>query len=325
MTTTLPETGAARTSIIPHASPDALMGGKLDVIELVRFIAACGVVWFHVPGVPYREYGHAGLVCFILIAIVFQAAGAGREPAGRYFKKRASRILTPWLFWFAFYGLFNLAKGKPLFPHSEGFVAHLLTGPWVGLWFMPFILLASVPVFLLAKLVPKTHAAIPAGAFLAVGLAQFVIIARAQDAMAMVEPWAQWLQAASAIPIGLAIRFALRLRDRQREIGMLAIATAMAALCAAQLGTNHGMAVTYGIATPAVCGGFLCPQGHLPWASRLGALCLGVYMVHAAVISVFRQVPFFAQRPAVLCAAVLAISFAGVFLARKNRLLAKVL
>lgn len=325
MTKALPATGPDRAPAVSHSSPDAHIGGRLDAIELVRFIAACGVVWFHVPGVPYREYGHAGLVCFILIALVFQALGAGREPVGGYFKKRAARILTPWLFWFAFYGLLNLAKGKALFPHSEGFVANLLTGPWVGLWFMPFILLTSAPVFFIARITPKKHTVIPVVVFLAIGLSQLVFIAHAQDALAMDEPWAQWLQASSAIPIGLAIHHALRLRDRYRMIGTLFIATVSAGVCAALFRINQGMAVTYGIAIPAVCAGFLSPRGHLAWASRLGALCLGVYMVHAAIISVFRQLPFFAQRPALLCAVVLAVSFAGVFLARRNRLLARVL
>ena len=325
MTTALPHPTAKRGSRASDSDPNFFLGGRLDAIELVRVVAACGVAWFHVPGGPYKAQGYAGLACFILIAIVFQAAGAEREPIGTYFKKRAARILCPWLFWFAFYGLFNLAKGKQVFPHSEGLISNLLTGPWVGLWFMPFILLTSVPVFFLARVSRKGHAAILAGIFLAIGMAQLVLTARAQNAWKMDEPWAQWLQASSAIPIGLSIYFVLRLRNQQRTIGMLAIVMATAAVCATLLDTNHGMAISYGIAMLAVCGGFLFPQGYLPLAPRLGALCLGVYMVHAAVISVLKQSPFFAQLPALLCAAVLAISFAGVSLARRNHLLARVL
>ena len=306
-------------------SGSPLFTGKLDAIEWVRVISACGVVWFHVPGGPFKEYGYAGLVAFILISIVFQAAGAEKDPPNVYFIKKAGRILTPWSFWFLFYGVFNLAKGTDLFPNSAGWVSSVLTGPWVGLWFMPFILLVSLVVWLAVQPTKKQNSLAISAGFLLIGAMVLLLCPKAQGIWKGQEPWAQWVHASAAIPIGLSLYHAIKNQGLRRLVALAAILVVCEAACLYLVGTNRGLAISYGLAILLVCIGFSVPFQHSPLARRLGALCLGVYMVHAALISVLKRAPGLGDQPGLLCAGVIVLSFVGVLLARKNQLLAKVL
>src|SRR5689334_12933810 len=91
-----------------------------DTIELLRLIASLGVIWFHMESVPFKLVGFAGLVFFLMTAAIFQAGGAQREKWIPYLRKRAFRLLIPWVAWFAIYAVLNIATGKSMVPASYG-------------------------------------------------------------------------------------------------------------------------------------------------------------------------------------------------------------
>lgn len=114
-----------------------------DTIELLRVVAACGVIWFHMETTPFKSVGYSGLVFFLIVSVVFQMGAAERGLWHGFFRRRASRLLVPWAAWFVIYGLLNLVKGKVLFPYSSGIVPDILAGPWIGLWYLPFSFISA--------------------------------------------------------------------------------------------------------------------------------------------------------------------------------------
>lgn len=301
-----------------------LFPGRLDAIEWVRVAAASGVVWFHITGGPFKEIGYAGLICFILISVVFQAAGSEKDGFAEYLKKKAIRIVPPWLFWFGFYGLFNLAKGKELFPYSEGITANILTGTWVGLWYLPFILIASPVVFALARVTAGWNAHGQAAAFLCLGVTMQVLLPQANGSGKGWVPWGQWLHALPAIPIGLGLFGVLRTKVDNRWVVTCVYLAVVEAVCLALMHTNRNIAIPYGVAVAVVSVGFLIPSRLPHPMTRLGELCLGVYLVHSAIISVLKNLSTLMDDPWVLFAAGVVLSFMVTSLMRRNRWLAKV-
>jgi len=299
----------------------------LDAIEWVRVAAACGVVWFHVAGGPGKQLGYAGLICFILIAVVFQAAGAEKDAFAAYFWKKSIRIIPPWLFWFGFYGLFNAARGKALFPYSTGLAANVLTGPWIGLWFLPFILLTSGVVYGLARATACFKPLALAAGSLAIGMVALGVLPHAPGLWPTMNhpPWSQWIHALPALPIGLGVHGVMKTTGATRLIAMMVLLTVVETVCIDLWDSSSGVAILYGVAVLVVGVGYLIPS-RLPCAvTRFGGLCLGVYLVHSCVMSGLKIFPVAREAPWLLFAATVVLSFSLTSLMRRNRWFVKVL
>lgn len=298
---------------------------RLDGVEMIRVAAACGVIWTHLPGLARKEFGHAGLICFILISVILQARAMDSGRARGGIAARLRRISRPWMFWFTFYLAANTLRGSEAFPHSQGAAANLLTGPWIGLWYLPFILLVSPLVHLLAVLGSKSPPPAAAAGFLILAAGVWSGTRLCPSTSLAASPWQQWLHAAAAVPFGMAMATALRTPPARHAAAMAAVLTTCVAVCVLLPPPLKGATTAYATALPLV-GAALLVRHPMPLRMvRLGSLCLGVYLLHPVAIAVLKRTAPLGDHPLLLFAAVVATSFAAAAWLRSIPLLARFL
>lgn len=292
-------------------------------IELLRVGAALGVIWFHMEAVPWRRVGFAGLVFFLVIATIFQTRGAQREDLRRYFRKRASRLMIPWAAWFAIYAVLNAVTGKAVFPNSYGVVPALLAGPWIGLWYLPFALLSAGVIYGSVQLLNRLPFPVQFGLSCGISLVTFGLAVWIRSLGPVVVPWAQWLQAAPSIPLGLTL--ALAQKSFPGSVRKLAVLCAgILGMCALSFPGDPGMALSYGVGTTFVIAGFVLQRNTGPLIRDLGSMCLGVYLIHGAVMAAFKMVPGMAQHYFLWFALTSLASFAAIALMQRIPFLARI-
>lgn len=287
---------------------------NLEGIELLRIIAVLGVVWFHIDGLAFRRIGFSGLIVFVLIATALAGSSHGYTLA-TFLNKRARRLLLPWVFWFLAYLCLNLVTGRTALPYRHDPISAILAGPWIGLWYLPFAMVASLVTFALYRAIGRIPLRPAVLGMLACGVGQLFLVDSLRRSGAAVPPWAQWLHASAALPFGVAIAKMLAGNRNPWEI---------AAVCAAPLVyagwsrfADPGLALTYLIAVPLTTGAFLLPA-HLPRSVPvLGSLCMGVYLLHGALISLLKFVSPFPLSPYLLFALTAVIAFGATFMLKR--------
>lgn len=294
-----------------------------DWIELFRVVAACGVIWFHLDTTPGKSVGLAGLVFFLLIGVIFQRRSVNHGSGGDYFRKRATRLLVPWAAWFVIYGLLNLVRGKTLFPYSSGIVADLLTGPWIGLWYLPFSFASACVVYGAVKLLRRVPLNIQVVSYFLVSILSLVLVSRVRTSTLLLAPWAQFLQAAPSVPIGFAFIAALEFLPKSFWM-LLVLQGVLLMTCGYVHGTDPGLAVSYGLGTLLVSAGFAF-EHRLTLPVGVGSsLCMGVYLIHGVVISSFKLVPWVTQHYFIWFVLTVFVSFMAVALMRRMPNLGKI-
>jgi len=241
-------------------------------IDLARFIAALGVVAAHVFAAENGWIGHLAVAAFLILTASLAVLSMQRAQGVYDWGKRAPRILVPWLFWCAVYKvvLVQVTDGPEKFvlltdPYS------LLVGPFVHLWFLPFLLLASLLVMPAGKLVRTERGVQVASVGLAVlGAAAFWISSRA----GLPVPFAQWISGVPSFAFGLLVGLAMTFG------GAIWPMLAMAAMCGA------GFALLGEVWTlqPLIAAVLLWGMWQLPLQGRilphLGQVAFGIYLVH---------------------------------------------
>ena len=87
------------------ASPEVRRRARIDGYDWVRLLAAINVIFFHVSPSPTGFLGRGGVPAFLMIAASIPAMRHQIEPFAPFALRRAHRILVPWLFWSAVFGL----------------------------------------------------------------------------------------------------------------------------------------------------------------------------------------------------------------------------
>jgi peptidoglycan/LPS O-acetylase OafA/YrhL len=132
------------------------------MLDFVRLLAAYGIVWLHTPHTV--EFSYLSLlgrfaVPFFTATAVFLAweglARNGQRTLRQYAWSRFLRIYVPFLAWSLIYLAFKFAKARLLPDQPNDFpgIDFLWLGSFYHLWFMPFILLATLATFCLGRLV----------------------------------------------------------------------------------------------------------------------------------------------------------------------------
>lgn len=216
--------------------------------DYARLVAALVIVVFHLTG---SAVAHTALPFFVMLLAILAAPGP--EGFGTFARRRARRLLVPWLAWSAFYGALKLLDGDRLTPDM------LLYGPAIHLWFLPFAFVVSCIAW--ATRSPWQVA----------GLGALVMVPLLLLQPAWV-PAAQWAEAFPAVVIALALL-----------VAPMAL-TALAVVVATVLGGSQFLAALAGI--------LLCRAFALP-PTRLSAWCAGVafpvYLVHPFVAAVLAR------------------------------------
>lgn len=242
--------------------------GRNDFIELLRYVCAVGIVWFHLHG-PIEWIGHSALLVFVALSVFF-AISRG-EPSWR-----RTLPLKIWIAWCGVYTLMKIAQALiSKHPISAEFEAWMLfTGPALPLWFLPFIYVANGFSSQYINSFSKASGWIEA----------IVLPCLATTCIVLATIWVkvpitQWLLGSSAVFI------AITLFRSQTDPKYLAIAVLI--LAGAMLIYRHqhaGMLVLAFLVTSIAA--LRPPRWKITMASQLGAISLGMYLLHPGVSAV---------------------------------------
>jgi peptidoglycan/LPS O-acetylase OafA/YrhL len=241
-------------------------------IDLARFVAAFGVVAAHVFASENHWIGHLALAAFLILT-AFLAVQSMQRAGGIYdWGKRAPRILVPWLFWCVVYKvvLVQVTDGSDKYVLlTEPF--SLLVGPFIHLWFLPFVLLASLFVAPAGRMVRSEHAVRVGSAVLAVlGVGMFWVSRHA----GLPTPFPQWVSAIPPFTYGLLAGFALIYGGAGWPM------LAMAGLCSVSfLLTGEVWTLQPLIAAVLIWVAWRVPM-HARVLPHLGQVAFGIYLLH---------------------------------------------
>jgi len=115
-------------------------------IDLLRFVACFGIVWDHARA-PYADVGYLALAIFLVLTSFLAVGSFERSKGAKFWLSRAQRIAVPWLFWCVVFRIvyewFQRAPGvAPLLTEPGS----LLIGPYIHLWFLPFVMIFLVVI-----------------------------------------------------------------------------------------------------------------------------------------------------------------------------------
>jgi len=267
-------------------------------IDLLRFVAAFGIVWDHARA-PYADFGYTALAVFLIMTSFFAVGSydraVARGQAEGFWLARAKRILVPWLFWCVFYkGVqYWVADDPASVPILAGW-SNLMLGSWIHLWFLPFVMLALMFVPPIARVV-KTPVAMYGLAVVVIGVSMATGWLHRNSGWP--EPWPQWWFSIPLFLYGVMVALG-------RRYGMvwLPIATALVA-SVATVAVEPGFAAFLGslqegaprLSTEVVGPGFAAIQMIVAalvlqaawglriagdWPTKLAGYAFGIYLLH---------------------------------------------
>ena len=91
--------------------PDRSRSERICGIELMRFIAAILIVFWHIPGMQSGSMVTWSLSFFVLTSLMFMRPRK-RETQGRMIRRMSKRLLVPWVIWSLFYLVGYLAMAR---------------------------------------------------------------------------------------------------------------------------------------------------------------------------------------------------------------------
>lgn len=241
-------------------------------IELARFVAAFGILFVHVFITGGVWIGHLSLSLFLILT-AFLSVQSMQRAQGRFdWLKRAPRILLPWLFWAAFYKLVLVVVTDG--PAKYAVLTDpwsLLVGPFVHLWFLPFVLLASLCVAPMGRTVTSARGVMRGSAVLGViGLLAIYV----QTHVALPEPLPQWLYSVPSYGYGLLAAFALVLGGGQWPLIVMGVLCVTSCVVTGLVWTLMPLpaALLFQLAWKVPLSGRILPH--------LGQVAFGIYLLH---------------------------------------------
>jgi peptidoglycan/LPS O-acetylase OafA/YrhL len=315
-------------------SPSASRQDRIANVERLRILSAFGVASFHTHVWFPRSFGIVGFVVLLLSFCAFVINRTEPYEFGDLAKRKAERLLKPWLFWSIIYGA--LALTKVLYrdiPFSDVFsVTMFLTGTRIHLWFLPFAFVAAVFLVLVHQRtvkVPETRNIVAA---IIIGMVCVLGCSIIQTWVHLHTPLLQWTLGLPAIPLGFAIgRIMILPEHKDRRIFYLLVALSIAAgfvaytaLLRLERGTwfdpGSEYIVRYGISIALVCLALYWPGRLDPISGILGSLSYGIYLVHPLVLVFLCQFEMLVHQPLLLLFLVLVISGTMILVFKKTLL-----
>lgn len=249
-------------------------------IDLLRFLAALGIVADHAMGRSLWFVGYPSLALFLILIAYFGVGSWQRHGGERFWSSRAVRLLKPWLFWCLFYRLvLEWRRDGPFVLLSDPW--SLLIGPAIHLWFLPFAALALVFVPLVAREVTGRWTLVVASAgvavlWVALGLVHAQVIDAAWLGVrnGLPPPLPQW---AFSLPIYLWGAVAAA----GHRLGLAWIPLAAAAAGSAVMTMIHFDQASWQLILAAlIFEGVWRFRGGGEWMTRAAGYAFGLYLMH---------------------------------------------
>ncbi len=255
----------------PEAATQSVTGVK-SAIELLRFLSAIGIVWFHVKA-PGMEVAYVALPIFLLLSSYFATDCVLRNGVSGFVTGRATRILGPWVTWCAIFICLRIVATQEA-PDLAQLAANpwlLLVGPAVHLWFLPFLFFGSLLIpFLVAFVTNRARFHLVLGLVGCMIFVAFATLAKGEFAA----PFGEWIYAVPSFAIGALFALAARFDEERSVVAMLALVAAASWLAGHSLGLYQLVlgAVLFKL--------FWLWQLDSPVFVFLGRLSFGIYLVH---------------------------------------------
>jgi peptidoglycan/LPS O-acetylase OafA/YrhL len=141
----------------PPAGQPRRAGPRNEALDAARLLGALAIIWIHAAASTSNVLGRFAVPFFTCVGILLVVEKGRREPLAawpRWALARARRLYLPFLAWSAVYLAFKVVK-KGLAPEQAndfGGWEMLVWGGAYHLWFLPFMLVASVTAFPMASL-----------------------------------------------------------------------------------------------------------------------------------------------------------------------------
>jgi peptidoglycan/LPS O-acetylase OafA/YrhL len=273
-------------------SPSATLSvpaARLASIDLLRVLAAVGIIWFHTDGAPGQQIGYAGLPIFLLIYFSLITKQSGARTIAQFLQRRWDRLLKPWLFWCGVYGACRLVKAAYVLDWSSltrMFSAEtLLAGTCIHLWYLPYAFASGLLVYLFNKRIQRLNDTLVALAATIAGVLLLPVCTLSLQAHDLPRPLPQWEFALATIPLGLALGRALSTPSRRMQgllLSMISGTTLAACVILIALRLN-ALAIPYGLAVALVCFAYSWPVNGNGFVTTVAPLTLGIYLLHPLV------------------------------------------
>lgn len=249
-------------------------------IDLLRFVAAFGIVWAHMLlNDSYSALiGYTALSVFLIMVPYLSVLRrerlgfTGGASNGERVHVRIQRILAPWLFWCLVYKVllaYQQRDPSSLFRIEDPL--SLLIGPCIHLWFLPFVLIASALLFPLVRAIKSPSSLIVATVLSA---AFSVLSLYLHDLENLPQPFAQWAFAFPPFLFSL-----LAAHGRKFDLGYVPIATYLG-VCTLFLVFGHSYWPFFSmLAVPMFAIAYAANYKNDLFYS-LGKLSFGIYLTH---------------------------------------------
>ena len=284
----------------PRAVASSVQAGRRTLFDAARLLAAYAIVWLHTPGspalMPSTALGRFAVPFFTAAAVflVCESVARGRKRGVlEYAKNRFTRLYLPFLAWSAVYLAFKLAKSMltPDMANEFPGLGVLVSGGFFHLWFLPFVLVATLATFVVVRRVIGNAKAEARLAVATAGIGTAIAVAPLPGALLALGPVAEyWWMALPAAFWGIAIAIMYRHGGcRWIEKTQATFAGAAVALLATgwtwQAGRSLFAENLAGIAFLI----FALGSFEGPWvrrAAKFGPLAYGIYLSHLLFIKV---------------------------------------
>jgi hypothetical protein len=247
--------------------------------DWLRVLALLDVASHHTRGA--HLIAGAGLPLFHMLSLALSSA-ARPQSTLQFARKRAARLLVPWLFWSGTLGalraLTEHARGQPSWAWLEPRM--LLYGPNIALWFLPFTAAAGLAAQLARGLLERSGERQQRALLLVLFVAGLALLPSPVH-MELGWPFDQWLFSVPSALFGFVIGRAQGSAGRDALLGAATAALSAYCLCLWRVdpaAARHALrfALAFGLLSAA-------PWLPLP-GTRLSAglrpLLFGVYILH---------------------------------------------
>ncbi len=282
-------TAAASPSASPSVKPGEppARSSRLASVEFLRILACFGIVWFHHAGSRPVNLGNPGVSLFLMISIAFLGLDL-RRAGTKNLSRRAGRLALIWVAWSAMYAAFNVAKAlvakRSVGEYFDAWMA--LTGPSIHLWFIVFLLLATILAGLAWPLVRTLHSR---------GLPLLILAGASIPICALVfesvstYPLPQWAIGVPSVFFGILLGNQIEgpawsFRARSVWVGTMVCGAGVTLLL--NLDASVPFATLLGGTVLAI--GWSMPIPFADAVRHLASLTLGIYLMHIGVGTVLR-------------------------------------